>query len=427
MLADTGLVDHTMTSDLRRQMNPEGVFGGKVAGMWERVSDTNQIMAHYVDAINRFVSAYSAAELEHAKTKGDIGKSVDYAEKTARRVAPNYMAGNRELLTSAKGPLGMLGAPLMQFKRYGLHMYAMMGTLIKESMRAGTKDERWEARKSLAYLMASHAMMAGVLGLPTTDAIRYLGGAWDLIHGRDPHNYENSMRAAIAHVVGPQMGELISRGLPHALGFDVHRRVSLNNLMEMPELSNFGKKGITEALMHLVTGATGENLANIMEGAGKLAQGDFGGLKNALPRVIRDPYKAIQLASKGVTDSKGQTILPPSKLSYGDYALQAAGFQPARVSEFREGRNAVLEARQEQSAERSQLETRWMEGSPSERASAWQAIVAYNATHPTARITRDQLLQQEKAGKKSGATMGLRLPKKGAAALMQAGSFANAN
>lgn len=430
MLQQSGLVDHTMTSDLHRQMNPESVFGGKVAGMWERVSDTNQIMAHFVDAANRFVSAYSAAELELASKKNTNGVAgaVEYAEKIARRVAPNYTAGNRELLTSPSGPIGVWGAPLMQFKRYGLHMYAMMGNLTKESMRAGTSAERWEARKSLAYLMGSHAMMAGVIGLPTTDAIRYIGGAWDLFHGRAPHNYQNDMRAAIANVFGKTAGELISRGLPHALGFDVHRRVSLNNLLEMPELSDFGKKGIGEALMHLVTGATGENLTNAMAGAEKLFQGDFGGAAKAyLPRIVRDPMKAIELASHGVVDSKGHTILPAQKLTPYDIGLQAAGFQPSRVSETREGRSAVLEAREERTAERSHLETRWLEGNPSERAAAWQAIVAYNAANPTARITRDQLLQQEKASKKSSATYGLRLPRAQTRDLMHAGAFANAS
>ena len=426
MLAQSGLVDHTQMSDLRRQMNPDGVFDGKIAGMWERVADTNAIVAHYVDAINRYVSAKSAFDLELAKNKGDVAGAIEYAEKTARRVAPNYTSGNRELLTSPMGPLKWAGAPLMQFKRYGLHMYAMMGTLVKESMRAGTSAERWEARKSLAYLMGTHAMMAGVLGLPTTDAIRYLGGAWDLFHGRAPHNYENSMRGAISSVFGKTAGELISRGLPHALGFDVHRRVALNNLLEMPELSNFGAKGIGEVLMHLLTGATGDNLTKAIEGATKLLQGDLGGTRALIPRIVRDPMDAINLARKGVVDSKGHTILPPSKISYSDVGLRAVGFNPARVSETREGRAAVLEARQEQSAERSQLTTRWLEGSPADRAAAWQAIVAYNAANPHARITREQLLQQEKASKKSSATFGLRLPKQSAAALMGAGAFANA-
>ena len=73
MLAQSGLVDHTMISDLRRQMNPEGMFGGKVAGAWERFTDMNAIMAHSVDAMNRYVSAKSAFDLEFAKTK-DVRK-----------------------------------------------------------------------------------------------------------------------------------------------------------------------------------------------------------------------------------------------------------------------------------------------------------------------------------------------------------------
>ena len=65
-------------------------------------------------------------------------------------------------------------------------------------------------------------------------------------------------------------------------------------------------------------------------------QGDLGGAKALLPRIVRDPIKAINLASQGVTDSRGNTILPPAKLSPYDIGLQAVGFQPSKVSEVRE-------------------------------------------------------------------------------------------
>jgi predicted Fe-S protein YdhL (DUF1289 family) len=105
------------------------------------------------------------------------------------------------------------------------------------------------------------------------------------------------------------------------------------------------------------------------------------------------------------------------------------GIQPAAVSEFREGRNAVLEAREEQRAEHTRLTQRWLQADPGERQDVMQEIHQFNADPHNlgVRITMQQLLQaQQQARKQGNAPYGLRLPKAGARELLQAGAFANA-
>jgi hypothetical protein len=274
--------------------------------------------------------------------------------------------------------------------------------------------------------------MAGVLGLPIADAVRYVGGAYDLLTGATkPHNYENDMRQGIASVLGPELGELISRGLPHALGIDVHRRVSLSNLLEIPEMSSFDKSGAEDVLFGLMTGATGENLVNVMTGVDKLMQGDIlGGVQAAIPRPLRDVMKASNLAEAGVTTQRGRVLVPPEKLGPGAITAQALGFQPAIASEVRERSAAMQQAHDEAEAEHTRLTNAWLAATPLDRQNIMQEIRLYNQDPRNlgTRITMHQLLidqeQRRKLAAQPGA-MGLRLPKRGLQAYEQAGSFAN--
>jgi hypothetical protein len=310
-------------------------------------------------------------------------------------------------------------------------MYNVMGALLHQSMNGATKAEKREATKAFAGMLATHALMAGTLTL-IADPLRYVMGAYDWITGAaKPHDYQNDVRSWIADAFGPEIGEVISRGLPHAAGFDIHRRVGLSNLLEIPELKSFDAKGWGEMVAAAMTGASGQDAVQMADGMHKLMPWNFdlmGALKGLAPRPVRDVGKAINLANKGVTDSKGKTILPPEKLSSADIAYQALGFQPSRVSEFREGRNAILEAREEQVSARSKVMTAFTTAAPSDRHSVIEQVREYNREHPQEPITYSQLLQgvkrqQEQA--RQPATFGVRVPKKATREMGQHGSFAN--
>jgi hypothetical protein len=424
-LIRTGIIDHTQLQDFRHAMSPAGDVGTGARKAWNIFYNTNAAMAHAVDVMNKMAVAKSAYDMEVRKNGGDKQAAVDYAIQTTRRVMPNYTTGNREAI--ARLPLM---SPLLQFKRYGLHMYALMGNLARESFHGADKAAQWEARKAFAGILATHAMMAGVLTL-IADPLRYIGGAWDAVTGKPKfHDYQNDVRGFLTDTFGLEAGEIIARGLPHAVGIDLHRRVGLANLLEIPEMDGFDKKGAAQVLLGLATGATGENLANMVDGVAKFHNGDIAGtLKAMLPRVVRDPVKAFDLADRGVTDSTGKTILAPDKLSTGDIAAQAAGFQPARVSEFREGRNAVLEARQEQQSEHTRLVNRWLAADPGERQNVMQEIRLFNQNPAHPKITMERLLRAQQQRRKDAARpggFGLRLPAQGARALMQEGRFARA-
>jgi Inorganic Pyrophosphatase len=433
-LDNAGLIDHSQARELRRIANPTATNITK--GWWGKFMDFNTVGAHAVDVANKWAIAKAAYDLELRKS-GDHDTAANYAVETARTAMPNYNQVNKARISTRQGPLGAFGAPLTQFKQYGFHMYSVMANTLRESLHGATREDRMEARKAFAGILATHALMAGSLTL-VGEPLRIIGGLYDLFTGADkPHNYENDVRSWMASAMGPELGEVAARGLPHLAGIDIHRRVGLTNLLETPEINSFDAKGFGEAVGAAMTGAAGEDATTIAAGAHSimagLMQGDGGkilnGLKAAIPRVVRDPMKAADLADRGVTDSRGRTILPPSRLSTGDVAAQALGFQPARVSEFREGRNAVIEAREEATAARSTALNAFVTASPTGRRDALTKVQDYNRSNPQSPITYSQLLQalkrQQSQTKASPRTFGLQLPNRQAPALEKAGAFAN--
>lgn len=423
-----GLIDHTMVREMQRIANP-GVASSRVGRAWDKFLDFNAAGAHAVDVANKAAIAKAAYDLEMRKT-GDHDVAAAYAIETVRQSSPNYNVGNKARITTDKGVLGGFAGPLTQFKQYGIHMYSVMANLVKASVHGATRDERMEARKAFAGILATHAMMAGVLTL-IADPLRYVGGAYDFITGADkPHDYQTDVRGWMSDVFGKEAGELLARGAPHAAGIDIHARVGLGNLLEVPELKSFDKAGVMDMMAQAMTGAAGEDAATMAGGLSKMLHGDIlGGLQAAVPRIVRDPLKAMGLADKGVTDSTGKTILPANKLSGGDVAAQTLGFQPARVSEFREGRFAVLQARDEAKSEKSKLSTAWLAADHTDRAGIMSDIRQFNMANPHERITVEQLMksaqEQRVNARRSQATFGLTLPKKAAKDLAQSGRFAD--
>jgi hypothetical protein len=435
---NAGLIDHTMLKDLQLQARSQGKA-------WNYFQNLSQASAHSVDVMNKSVILKAAYDLEYARgmkpgsklTPAEAhAKAVDYAMETTRQAMPNYNLANKPRIATQKGMLGALGAPLMQFKMYGMHQYTVLANLAKQMM---TGDNKAEAAKAFAGILATHAMTAGVLGLPFSDALRYILGGYDLVTGKKGpqtwDNLQNETRGFLADTFGKPMGEAIARGLPHLLGFDVHHRVGLENMLEMPEMSSFDKGGIAQVVMGLATGATGENLVNVVDGLRKALSGDvLGAATTALPRPIRDVVKAGKLGEQGVVTAAGRTILPASKISAGDVAYQALGFQPSKVTEAREASYAVQQARDEAKQQHTDLTKAWIAAKPVDRAAIMSQIRTFNADPKSQgfRITVDQMLKtqaaQAKAARAQG-VFGLTVPKKAAGWLGNRqtgpGAFAN--
>ena len=422
---DNGLFDQTTAQALKDLARPTGAIK-----LWDRFLDVNSAMSHASDEANRIAGAWAAFRAQRA-AKSSIGESIRFAEDTLRK-APNFSPANRPRISTDKGVFGKFAAPIMQFKLYGLNEGWLLANMMRDTFGSGIDPvARKEAALQLTGTVMMHSLMAGALTW-YADPARYIGGAYDLLTGNKPKDRTLEARAWLARSIGPTAGELLGAGLPHALGMDFQHRLGVNNMLNVPSLNGFTPKDWAEFAGHVALGAPGEDVGSIVTGFSKALQGDWlGGLKDALPRVLHDPVKAYDLARRGVVDTRGKQVLAPSKISPLDIAYQAVGIAPSSVSEARAGRQAILQARDAVTNTKQQLETRWLEAEPVDRAAVWSEIARYNASPEVnlgSKITRDQLLRQlqDRSKAKPGA-FGLRLPKASERQLMQAGAFANAH
>jgi hypothetical protein len=119
-------------------------------------------------------------------------------------------------------------------------------------------------------------------------------------------------------------------------------------MVDVPYLRSFDKAGAGQWIMQGMTGASGDVATQIFDGLHELTSGNPGrAAKLMLPRVFSDPWKAIDLGNEGVVDKRGRTITPPSQVTLGQQAFQAAGFTPYKPSLDRQRRHAEEEYQDE--------------------------------------------------------------------------------
>ena len=427
-----GLWGNTQAGFLRELSRP-----ATLGGLKDRFLEFSSALTQATDEMGRIAGTMAAFKTARSKGLG-VHDAINFAEDTLRK-APNYSATNRARLTTTKGSLGGAAPMIMQFKMYGLNESWLIANMVRNSFAKGVDPAvRKEAALQLAGTVMMHSLAAGVLGW-LADPVRYLGGAYDLATGHTPKNRTLEMRAWLAKTMGPTMGEVLGAGVPHLFGMDMEHRLGVNNMFNVPQLNGTSAKDFLEVAGGFALGSPGSAAANVVSGFAKMLQGGLsGGLhdmtegaKILFPRVLHDPFKAIGLAQHGVVDSRGKEILSPAKISPLDVAYQAFGIAPSRVTEAREGRQAIVQARDYLNETRTKLVQRWLGADPVDRAAIWSEIAHFNASPQVnlgAKITRDQLLQQlneRRKGQQHPGAFGLRLPKASERQLMEYGAFAN--
>jgi hypothetical protein len=422
---DNGLFDQTRAQSLKELAR--STTTGKVFDWFLEVSSA---MSHASEESNRIAGTWAAFRADRSKG-ASTADAIKFAENVLRK-APNFAPHNKPRIATERGALKSFGAPIMQFKMYGFNEYWMLANLAKDIVSRNTDPvKRKEAIVGLTGVLMTHAMMAGVLTW-YADPARYIGGAWDILTGQKPHDHSLAARKWLSDAIGPTWGEILGRGLPHAVGWDLHTRSGAENMLNVPTMNDWTPKDFALFMGQAAMGASGSDAANVISGISHMLHGEWlQGGKEMLPRLLRDPLKAYDLYDRGLVDVRGKPILARNKISGWNIASQALGFVPANVADAREGRQAIQETKAQQDTTRSKLAEQWVEADPAKRPAIWMKIQQQFNRDPANihdRITYTQLLQLANQRRKVTAqpgAFGLQLPKNRAKELMKAGSFAS--
>jgi hypothetical protein len=318
----------------------------------------------------------------------------------------DYSAGNRPLAM-----VGNVARVVLLFKSFAQNMVYL---LTRQALLAAKGDK--EARKAFAGLLLSHAMGAGVLGLPVVGTLL---GAASLLGSSDdePWDAQVALRNLLADALGQKPAEVLARGVSRLTPWDISGRVGLDRLL-MPDVRE-GLEGarLAEAWLASAAGPVAGIGVGALKGLQLIGDGHYHrGIEEMLPLSIRGPVRSVRFAKEGAVDKTGIPIVDETTVF--EELGQALGFSPSRVREAFEGKSAIFQADRRLNQRRQALMTAYAQASKAEDQEALEAIRdeirGFNDKNPARKITQQNLLQSLRMREKrlTEAEQGLYLPKK---------------
>jgi len=413
-----GVIDVTQSHDLA------GIAQGEDSGvMWKMrpVMRAASFLFHHAERFNRqstFIAAYRLAR--------DTGAAHQDAYEQAAKATYDghfdYASGNRPRIMQ-----GNVARVVLLFKQFTQNMIYTLGRQAYLSVQGESPEMRREARKVFAGLITTHAMGAGVLGLPLVGPLlamaSMLGGSDD-----EPWDAEVALRNMLAEAMGPTAAEVVAKGVSRLTPWDISGRIGLDKLI-FPDVQE-GLEGQRWAEM-FATGMLGPVVGmgvNAARAAQKMSDGDYErALEDLLPVALRNPIKAARFASEGAKDRTGVAI--KDEVGSAGVLGQAIGFSPSEVRLAQEGKSAVMDADRRLNERRAQLMGQFAKAAMTQDAEGMReadaAIARFNEKNPGRRITAPQKWQSVRRREQRirEAEDGVYLPRK-RRDVMQAGAFA---
>lgn len=405
-LKQNNVIDLSWIAELR------DISEGADTGMKQKVLDASRVMAHLTEVNNRILTAISTYDLASNKAREmDLPPAeqhafaVDQAQKSVSETQFNYSSPNKPRLFQAGGPLGKFGPAVFQFMQWPQHMYALMIKSMHQSVKGGTDAERREARRLLTGLFSTHLAAAGVLGA-ALQPVKWAFGLLMMAFGDDDDTLKNAISGAtfdrdvtraFASLFGSEIGGVLAKGLPTAVGADLSQRMSLGTVYYL----DFKGNNAESALGSLVLGFGGAsvNLAsNMWRGANDFIAGDYvRGIERASPKILRDVIRTGRYWKEGLVNNAGDTVISAEGVSPRDLLLQALGIQPFVVSQFYQGQQAIKDKERFYRDRKSDILKAFRTAAPRDIAGVLRDVAAFNRNNPAIAITRSALLQSRSA------------------------------
>lgn len=389
-LRDNNLIDLSMATEL------SDISKGRDTGLTARVLDASRIMLHLCEVNNRVLTAVAARELG-LKAGMTEAQAVEHAADAINVTHNDYSYGNtpRMFMAQSKGLLGGARPLLFQFMKYPQQVYGMMISSGLAALKGKSPQERAIGVKTLLGVLATHLIAAGAVGA-TIQPIKWAMGAvmagasalgltdepYTVASAMSGETYDNALRGVMSELFGTEMGELLSKGLPTAVGVDLSQRMALGSTY-MFHLKTDSDASTIGSIAESVGGPWLNVAENFWDAGKKFLSGDvLGGIEHMTPHLIRDLVKAGQMSQKGVVDNAGNTLIPADKLSAPEIFAQSLGFRPDQIAETLNRNNAERSALQNVSDQKKALIKQFAGAEPNERQAVREQVQAFNHQHP---------------------------------------------
>ena len=312
------------------RLNPgeKGVFGA-----FRKAINVATIMPHYIEVLNRIVSTLTAHEM--AITKGGLSPEAaqKYAMQVVRDVDGDHSQANIARKLGRRGVAGPFTPSMVGFEQFGIQQTeTTMREIINLFSPHTQAKERKEAAKALAGLTTTTSIIAGTLGLPLVSLFTAVANqvlSWSQDSNDDPPDVQASWRNTMAGIFGEKGGEIVSRGAPRALDFDMSSRAGLADIAPFSDFLASRRKiedKLAEGGLNLLGPAFGVG-AGLWTGTHALLDHNYPlAINDMLPTFARNIAKAYRMSQYGYeSTAPGNQPLPLEPTAW-NIGMQAAGF-----------------------------------------------------------------------------------------------------
>ena len=331
-----GLLSRSLTSDV--------LESGTADSPLAKVNAWSGFVFHHGERMNRQVSMVAAYRLELEKmrkggkelTTEDRQAAAQEAIRLSELLNGGASANSAPLL--AKNSIGKL---VFMYKRYGVSMYYMLFKTTRDAMVSEDPQVRAAAKRQIAGIYASTALLAGVQGVPMFGIVAAL---YNLIFkDDDDDDFETAARK--------YMGEGKFNGaLNYFTGTAVANRIGLTDLL-MHDTGYRNQDNAVLGFLQLFGGPVYGVADRLTRGAKMMMDGEtMRGMEQLMPAAFGNALKGYRFATEGANTLRGDPIV--GEVGIGHSLAQAVGFAPADYMRQLE-ENAV-----EKNMERRTLEKR---------------------------------------------------------------------
>jgi len=315
-LVGMGKIDIGMDSEFKAKGYDQTLF--------DKVMYKMQGITNRIEAVNRSVAAIAAYRGYLERYGMDkVEGATQYAADVVSDTHGSYDGFNTPRVLQST-----FGKVALQFRRFQIIQLSMMAKMIHTAFieNSASKEEKLVAKKTLAFICAQMAVVAGGLGVPFVSQLAFLMlkmfGSPD-----EPDDVEYKLRKLIGD---PVAAELLLRGVSGAVGWESFgKKISMENVASpfggyvTPDLTN--RKGVEKTALAILGPSLSltEKLADAFQ---YTAQGNYyKGLEAALPNGLSNSLKGARYLTEGMTMRNGDLVMKPDDVGMLGAASQMFG------------------------------------------------------------------------------------------------------
>lgn len=318
-LANRGVIDISLESVLGKFESAADSWGSKLDPVMQRMTGAAQA----VESMNRLATAIAAYRL--AKVEGGHDAAVEYAAKVIYETHGDYSGFNAPRFM--RRGVGKLAT---QFRKFQLIQLSMFARLLNTAFKHADPDERFIAKKALAFNLAHLGAAGGLMGMPAFSMIAWVIGK--ALPGDDePDDPEATLRRLIGDKA---LADLLLKGAPKLLGVDISGRVGAGGMLSVLPYTDIEltREGYSSIVTGLLGPFVGGLAPKVIDGVGLIGQGQlWKGTEQMLPTGLANVLKATRFTTDGLTKRNGDVVLSADEVGVLDWAAQAVGL-PTNVT-----------------------------------------------------------------------------------------------